>query len=233
MQSFRQCWRLAWPLILSNLSVPLLGMVDTAVVGHLPQAHHLAAVALGATVLSVLYFLFGFLRMGTTGLTAQALGAGDQVEVRATLVRGLLVAMVLGLLLLVSVPLTIGAARTLLAPTPAAEPGLAAYIAVRLCSAPAALGTFVLLGWFLGLQDARRPLALMVLTNILNAGASPSSSSSGSRWRRPAWRWPPPWPNGPASGSGWPWSAGIGGVWAGCRNGRRSWSAPGSAASFW
>jgi MATE family multidrug resistance protein len=170
MQSFRQCWRLAWPLILSNLSVPLLGMVDTAVVGHLPQAHHLAAVALGATVLSVLYFLFGFLRMGTTGLTAQALGAGDQVEVRATLVRGLLVAMVLGLLLLVSVPLTIGAARTLLAPTPAAEPGFAAYIAVRLCSAPAALGTFVLLGWFLGLQDARRPLALMVLTNILNAG---------------------------------------------------------------
>ena len=79
-------------------------------------------------------------------------------------------AIALGLLLLVSGPLTIGAARTLLAPSPAAEPGLAAYIAIRLCGAPAALGTFVLLGWFLGLQDARRPLALMVLTNALNGG---------------------------------------------------------------
>src|SRR3712207_3238053 len=132
MQSFRQCWRLPWPLILSNLSVPLLGMVDTAVVGHLPEAHHLAAVAMGATVISILYFLFGFLRMGTTALTAQALGADDQLELRATLVRGLLVAAGLGLLLLAAGPLTIAAARSLLAPSPAADPGLATYIAIRL-----------------------------------------------------------------------------------------------------
>lgn len=169
MHAFRETWRLAWPLILSNLSVPLLGMVDTAVVGHLPEPHHLAAVALGATVLSVLYFLFGFLRMGTTGLAAQALGAGDRLELRATLVRGLLVALGLGLLLLAAAPFAIAGARLLLAPSPEADPGLAAYIGIRLCGAPAALGSFVLLGWLLGLQDARRPLVLMLATNALNA----------------------------------------------------------------
>ena len=89
MHAYRESWRLAWPLILSNLSVPLLGLVDTAVVGHLPIAATISgAVALGADVLSVLYFMFGFLRMGTTALTAQAFGAGDSVELRAKLVRG-------------------------------------------------------------------------------------------------------------------------------------------------
>ena len=77
MHAYREFWRLAWPLILSNLSVPLLGLVDTAVVGHLPSPDFLGAVALGSTLLSVIYFLFGFLRMGTTALTAQAFGAGD------------------------------------------------------------------------------------------------------------------------------------------------------------
>jgi MATE family multidrug resistance protein len=70
VSAYREAWRLAWPLILSNLTVPLLGIVDTAVVGHLPQPHYLGAVAIGALVLNVLYFVFGFLRMGTTGLTA-------------------------------------------------------------------------------------------------------------------------------------------------------------------
>ena len=80
---YREAWRLAWPLILSNLSVPLLGIVDTAVVGHLPAPHYLGAVAVGALTFSVLYFIFGFLRMGTTGLTAQAFGGGDGEEIRA------------------------------------------------------------------------------------------------------------------------------------------------------
>jgi MATE family multidrug resistance protein len=70
MTPYREAFRLAWPLILSNLSVPLLGIVDTAVVGHLPEPHYLGAVAIGAMVFTVLYFVFGFLRMGTTGLTA-------------------------------------------------------------------------------------------------------------------------------------------------------------------
>ena len=83
MNANRESWRLAWPLILSNLSVPLLGVVDTAVVGHLDAPRYLGGVALGALVMSVLYWLFGFLRMGTTALTAQAFGAADTDEMRA------------------------------------------------------------------------------------------------------------------------------------------------------
>ncbi len=100
MEAFRQSFRLAWPLILSNLSVPLLGMVDMGVVGHLPDPAHLGAVALGATVMSVLYFAFGFLRMGTTALTAQAFGAGDTVDAQTALLRGFMVAAGLGILVL-------------------------------------------------------------------------------------------------------------------------------------
>jgi MATE family multidrug resistance protein len=169
MRAFRDCWRLAWPLILSNLSVPLLGMVDTAAVGHVPEPQHLAAVALGAAVTSVLYFMLGFLRMGTTGLAAQALGAGDGLELRAVLVRGLLLALVLGLALVLLRPLTVAAAGLLMAPEPATMAELRTYLTIRMLGAPAALGGFVLLGWLLGLQDARRPLVLMLAMNGLNA----------------------------------------------------------------
>lgn len=144
-------------------------MVDAAVVGHLPAAHHLAGVALGATVMGVLYFVFGFLRMGTTALAAQALGSGDAPELRAVLVRGLLAALVLGLLLALAGPLVVAASRRLFAPGPEAGGELAAYLSVRLLGAPAALGSFALLGWFLGLQDSRRPLAVMLAANALNA----------------------------------------------------------------
>ena len=106
MTADRECWRLAWPLILANLSVPLLGLVDTAVIGHLPEPHFLAGVALGAMVVSVLYFMFGFLRMGTTALCAQALGAGDSRELRAVPIRALLMAAGLGIgIILLSWPI--------------------------------------------------------------------------------------------------------------------------------
>jgi MATE family multidrug resistance protein len=169
MNALRQSWRLAWPLILSNLSVPLLGAVDTALVGHLDEPHHLAAVALGATTMSVVYFVLGFLRMGTTALTAQAFGAGDGAEAAANLLRGLIVGATLGALVLAGSPAIVLAARLVFAPGAAAGDGLAAYVAIRCVGAPAALATLVLLGWFLGLQDGRRPLALMLATNGLNA----------------------------------------------------------------
>ena len=115
-------WRLAGPIILSNISVPLIGVVDTAVVGHLPGAHYIGAVAIGATVFSFVYWGFGFLRMGTTGLTAQALGAGDGDEVRAGLARGLVLAVVLGsIVLAVQAPLGWAAISVISAGGPAAE----------------------------------------------------------------------------------------------------------------
>jgi MATE family multidrug resistance protein len=169
MHPYRESWRLAWPLILSNLSVPMLGMVDTAVVGHLPSPHHLGAVSLGATLLSVLYFLFGFLRMGTTALTAQAFGAADAMELRTTLARGLLVAGGLGLLVLAMGPLVAALSARLFAPSPEILAEFKSYVAIRLFGAPAALATFVLFGWLLGLQDSRRPLLLMLVANGVNA----------------------------------------------------------------
>lgn len=169
MNAYRECWRLAWPLILSNLSVPLLGMVDTAVVGHLPEPHHLGAVALGALVMSAIYFVYGFLRMGTTGLAAQAFGAGDADEMRAVLVRAAALAIVLGLAALAfSVPIG-RAALALFAPTGRVGEQFLVYLHIRLFGAPAALVNFVLLGWLLGLQDSRGPLMLLMFTNTINA----------------------------------------------------------------
>ena len=98
--SYRQCWRLSWPAMVSGLSVPLLGLVDASVVGRLNEAEALGAVAIGAWVFDLLYWSFGFLRMGTTGLTACAYGADQQLELKAHLARPLLAAFALGLLIL-------------------------------------------------------------------------------------------------------------------------------------
>jgi multidrug resistance protein, MATE family len=168
MQAYRESWRLAWPLILSNLSVPLLGMVDTAVVGHLNSPHHLGAVALGAMVASVLYFLFGFLRMGTTALTAQAFGAADRVETRAALCRALALAAALGAAVVAAGPLVTSLGARLFAPGPDLLAEFRLYLGIRLLGAPAALANLALLGWLLGLQDSRRPLLLMLFTNGVN-----------------------------------------------------------------
>ena len=169
MHATRKSWRLAWPLILSNLSVPMLGVVDTAVVGHLDAPHYLGGVALGALVMSVLYWLFGFLRMGTTALTAQAFGARDTAETRAALGRAMLLALGLGLLVILIGPLVIFSSERLFAPSPEVAAEFERYLAIRLFGAPAALASMVLLGWLLGLQDSRRPLLLMILTNGINA----------------------------------------------------------------
>lgn len=168
MSAYREAWRLAWPLILSNLSIPLLGVVDTAVVGHLPSPHYLGAVAIGAVVLNVVYFLFGFLRMGTTGLTAQAFGRADHAECFGWLARGVLLAVAIAAVLgLLAGPL-IAAAMHLFEPGARVEGELRTYLAIRLLGAPAALVTMVVLGWLLGLQNARGPMLLLILTNGVN-----------------------------------------------------------------
>lgn len=169
MHAYRESWRLAWPLILSNLAVPMLGMVDTAVVGHLPAPHYLGAVALGATVMNVVYFIFGFLRMGTTALTAQAFGGNASLEVRAILGRALMSAVALGVLIVILSPVILALTLRLFAPSPEIAPELTRYLLIRVCGAPAALASLALLGWLLGLQDVRRPLLLMLFTNGLNA----------------------------------------------------------------
>ncbi len=155
--------------MLSNVSTPLLGMVDTAVVGHLDRPHYLGAVALGALIFTFLYWGFGFLRMGTTGLAAQARGAGQADEVRAVLARALLLAIGLGVVL-VLLQRPIGrAAFALFQGSSLVEAEAAVYVGVRIWSAPATLANYVLLGWLLALERAGLALVLQLVLNGTNA----------------------------------------------------------------
>ncbi|MGM0477233.1 MAG: MATE family efflux transporter, partial [Pseudomonadota bacterium] len=144
----------------------LLGMVDTAVVGHLDDPEPLGAVAIGGVLFSFLYWGFGFLRMGTTGLTAQAVGSGEG-EARV-LQQGLLLALAIGLVLILF-RLPIGSAGLgLLAPGEGVRPLAETYFDIRILSAPAALIHYVVAGWFLGRQNARVAVVLLLVTNGLN-----------------------------------------------------------------
>ncbi|MEH6470132.1 MAG: MATE family efflux transporter [Halopseudomonas sp.] len=164
----RQMWLLAWPMILSNITVPLLGLVDTAVIGHLPDPRFLGGVAIGASLFSILYWGFGFLRMGTTGHCAQAYGAGDYNQVRLLLAQSLLIAAGLGTLLILLQQPLIGIGLWLMDPSPEVLEQAQLYSQIRIYSAPAVLANYAILGWFLGLQNSKVPLALLVCANLIN-----------------------------------------------------------------
>jgi multidrug resistance protein, MATE family len=165
----RRVWRLSGPIILSNLSIPLMGAVDTAVMGHLPDPAYIGAVALAATVFNFVYWSLGFLRMGTTGFAAQALGASDALEVRAALFRPLLIASLIGIVfILVQIPIG-KAAFWLLGGGPDVTALAERYYAIRIWSAPAAFANYVLSGWLLGMQRARETMVLQVALNGINA----------------------------------------------------------------
>ena len=164
----RDIWRIAAPMILSNISVPLLGMVDTGVTGHLEDAVYLGAVAIGSTIFGFLYAGFNFLRMGTTGITAQAHGAGDEDELKLILGQALIVSMAIALaLLLLQIPI-VTIAMPLLGPEPRVALFANEYFSIRIWSAPATLANYVLIGWFIGLQNARIPLYIVLVINITN-----------------------------------------------------------------
>lgn len=164
----RAIWAIAAPMILSSVTVPLVGLVDTAVVGHLSDRRYLAAVAAGAQVFSVLFIGLNFLRMATTGLTAQAAGAADADAGRRTLGQGLVLALVLGLLIvLLKGPLGEIAVRVIGADADVSAQ-LRLYFDLRVYSAPAALCNFVIIGWLLGMQNGRGPLYLTLVVNLTN-----------------------------------------------------------------
>ncbi|MCW2268355.1 MATE family efflux transporter [Pseudomonas sp. MYb187] len=161
-------WALAAPMILSNISVPLVALVDSAVIGHLPHAHQLGAVAVGASLYTFLAWVMGFLRMGSTGFAAQAAGRSDGAALRQVLVQGLILAMLFALLLgLLAVPFS-HLALQLMQPSAALEQSTQDFFQTRLLGLPAALASFALVGWFLGTQNARAPLAILLTTNLLN-----------------------------------------------------------------
>jgi MATE family multidrug resistance protein len=155
-------------MILSNVSVPLLGMVDTGVTGHLDDPAYLGAVAVGSTIFGFLYTGVNFLRMGTTGIAAQRYGAGDAQGLRTSLGQALVVALAIALLLL-ALSRPIGEfALHLLGAGPEVTVHAREYFSIRIWSAPATLANFVLIGWFIGLQNARVPLLIVLATNITN-----------------------------------------------------------------
>ena len=167
-ESHRRVWRIAGPIIVSNVSVPLLGAVDTFVMGHLPEPKYLGAVAVGAMIFTFLYWGFGFLRMGTGGLTAQAFGARDGDEVRACLARAAIVAAPVSLaLILLQYPASL-AALALVDASAAVEELARAYFSVRIWGAPATLMNFALLGWFIGCRRARTALWHQLFLNGAN-----------------------------------------------------------------
>ena len=164
----RRVLAIALPIVLANLTVPLLGLVDTAVVGQLGAAAPIGAVGLGAVILTSVYWVFGFLRMGTTGLVAQAHGAGDAAESGAVLKRGLLVAAVAGLALIaLQGPLIWGAFR--IAPASDEVEALTrVYLDIRIWGAPATIAAYALTGWLIAIERTRSVLLLQLVMNGLN-----------------------------------------------------------------
>jgi MATE family multidrug resistance protein len=162
--------KIALPIMLANVTVPLLGAVDTGVVGQLPEAAPIAAVGVGAIILSAIYWVFGFLRMGTTGLTSQARGAGDSAEVAALFTRSLMIAMAGGsVLIALQYPLFAGAFRV--SPASAEVEALAQeYMVIRIWSAPAAIAIFGITGWLIAQERTRGVLLLQLWMNGLNVG---------------------------------------------------------------
>ncbi|MCW5603702.1 MAG: MATE family efflux transporter [Burkholderiales bacterium] len=159
---------MAGPIILANISVPLLGAVNTAVVGHLPEPYYLGAVAIGAMLFNFIYHLFNCLRMGTTGPTAQSRGAGDYAEVRAMLSRALVLAgAIAAVLLALQLPIAALAFR-LIDASAEVEHYAREYFLIRVWSLPAVLGVYAIIGWFYGLRNVRIPLVMQIFTNVLN-----------------------------------------------------------------
>ena len=161
---------LALPIILANLTQPLLGLVDTAIAGHLPDPAALGGVALGALVFSLLFWAFGFLRMGTSALTAQSHGAGDGLALRAGLVRALCIAWLIGLVLVACQGPLLATLIGLLQASDAVQGQALDYGHARIWSAPFALSNYVILGYLLGIQQVRAALVLQVVINLVNVG---------------------------------------------------------------
>jgi len=166
----REILRLAVPNILSNISIPLLGMVDTALMGRLESEIYIGAVALGSILFNIIYWGFGFLRMGTTGLTAQAYGQDNRRECVAILGRGLLFALGSSIFILALQHVIAWIGFSLLQGDEAVKAMATQYFYIRIYAAPATLGLYVFHGWFLGLQNARYPMALTIFVNLLNIG---------------------------------------------------------------
>jgi len=164
----RRVLQVAVPIMISNATVPILGAVDTGVVGQLGEAAPIGAVGIGAVVISALYWFFGFLRMGTTGLAAQARGRGEIAETGAILTRGLMLGFAGGLMFVIFQTVFIGGAL-LAAPASDEVEGMArSYLSIRLWGAPAAIALFAINGWLIAMERTRAVMIVQIWMNGLN-----------------------------------------------------------------
>lgn len=168
----REILRLAIPSIISNVTVPLLGLVDLSIVGHIGNEDYISAIAVGSMIFNVMYWLLGFLRMGTSGMTSQAFGREDTMECIRILVRSLTIGLAFGLLfILTQSGLEWGLLRLMNTPEASWE-YVTTYFQIVIWGAPAMLGLYSLTGWFIGMQDTRTPMVVAILQNLVNILAS-------------------------------------------------------------
>jgi MATE family multidrug resistance protein len=164
----RRVLKIALPIVLSNATVPILGAVDVGVVGQMGEAAPIGAVALGAIILSTVYWIFGFLRMGTVGLVGQAAGAGDTAEVSAWLTRALMVALGGGLALIVLQPLIFMGALALAPASDEVESLARTYLSIRIWTAPAAIAVYALTGWLVAMERTAGVFWVQLVMNGVN-----------------------------------------------------------------
>ena len=168
----RQILSLALPSIVSNITVPLLGMVDVAIVGHLGDAAYIGAISVGSMIFNIIYWLFGFLRMGTSGMTSQALGRRDLCEVTRLLIRSATVGLSVALMILMMQHPIRWLAFWLIAPEAEVQTLATTYYHICVWGAPAMLVLYGLTGWYIGMQNTRFPMVISIVQNVVNILAS-------------------------------------------------------------
>lgn len=164
----KQIFGLAIPAVVTNITVPLLGMADLAIVGHMGNAVYIGAVAVGSMMFNVIYWIFGFLRMGTSGLTAQALGANDHRQVRHLLRQSITAALIIATLMIVCQRAIFHATTLIMQPDDTVTATVDTYFSICVWGAPAMMGLYSLTGWFIGMQNTRIPMYVSIAQNITN-----------------------------------------------------------------
>lgn len=159
---------LAFPMVLSNITVPLLGLIDAAVIGHLDNAWYLGGVAVGSSMIMVIFWLLGFLRMTTTGVVSQAWGARDNHALVNVLIQGLALAWLLSIIIMIFHPLVTEIVFYFSDASKQVINYADKYFSIRILSAPATLANLVIMGWLLGTQNAKRPMVLVIFINLVN-----------------------------------------------------------------
>lgn len=168
----REILALSIPSIIANITTPLLSLVDVAIVGNMGSAVYIAAIAIGGTIFNMLYWLFAFLRMGSSGMTAQAFGANDNRATSLVLYRSLAVATIVGLIMiLIQLPISNFAMR-LMSIAPDTLPHAQCYFHICIWGAPAMLGSYALSGWFIGMQNSHATMWISIFINVLNITTS-------------------------------------------------------------